>query len=127
MPQNRREFLQRTAVALATAGLAAHLRRTARCQAAAADEASAASILVDPAPLFDLSPYLYMQFMEPLGTTDSSVEAAWSYDADTWRRDVIDTTTDLAPGMMRYGGLLSRYYKWRDGVGPVEKRALMRN
>ena len=32
------------------------------------------SLVVDPAPLFELSPYLYMQFMEPLGATDGSVE-----------------------------------------------------
>ncbi len=125
MNRERREFLK-LGVAGVGASALAHLQRAARCQAAAAEEPGGA-IVVDPKPLFDLSPHLYMQFMEPLGTTDSSVEAAWSYDADTWRRDFIDTTTDLAPGMMRYGGLLSRYYKWREGVGPVEKRPLMRN
>ena len=36
-------------------------------------------------------------------------------------------TRDLAPGMMRFGGLLSRYYKWREGVGPAAKRPWMRN
>jgi hypothetical protein len=40
-----------------------------------ADEGRPA-IVVDPTPRFDLSPYLYMPFMEPLGTTDSSVAAA---------------------------------------------------
>lgn len=35
-----------------------------------------ATIQIDPKPVFELSPYLYMQIMEPLGTTDSSVEAA---------------------------------------------------
>ena len=34
-------------------------------------------IVIDPEPRFPLSPYLYMQFMEPLGTTDGSVAAAW--------------------------------------------------
>jgi len=34
---------------------------------------------VDPTPRFDLSPYLFMQFMEPLGTTDGSVAAAWDF------------------------------------------------
>jgi alpha-L-arabinofuranosidase len=28
---------------------------------------------------------------------------------------------------MRYGGLFSRYYKWREGIGPPEKRPWMRN
>ena len=35
------------------------------------------AIVVDPSPKHDLSPYLYMQFTEPLGATDGSVEAAW--------------------------------------------------
>jgi len=59
--------------------------------------------------------------------TDSSVEAAWDYNRDDWRKDFVDTTADLAPGMMRFGGLFSRYYKWREGVGPAQKRPWMRN
>lgn len=82
---------------------------------------------MDPAPRFDISPYLYMQFMEPLGTTDSSVEAAWDYETDDWRRDFIDVVKDLAPDVVRFGGLYSRYYKWREGVGPAAKRPWMRN
>lgn len=85
------------------------------------------AVVVDPQPLFELSPYLYMQFMEPLGTTDSSVEAAWDYDAEDWRRDFIDTVRDLSPDVVRFGGLYSRYYKWREGIGPAAKRPWMRN
>jgi len=84
-------------------------------------------VVVDPKPLFEISPYLYMQFMEPLGTTDGSVEAAWDYEADDWREDLIDVVRDLGPGAIRFGGLFSRYYRWREGVGPVEKRPPMRN
>ena len=84
-------------------------------------------VVVDPKPLFEISPYLYMQFMEPLGTTDGSVEAAWDYEADDWREDLIEVTRDLGPGVVRFGGLFSRYYRWREGVGPVEKRPPMRN
>ena len=39
----------------------------------------ASSIQIDPTPKFELSPWLYMQFMEPLGVTDGSVEAAWNH------------------------------------------------
>jgi alpha-N-arabinofuranosidase len=85
------------------------------------------AVTIDPTPQFEISPHLYMQFMEPLGTTDSSVEAAWDYDADDWRKDLVETTKDLAPGMIRWGGLYSRYYKWREGVGPVSKRPWQRN
>ena len=68
-----------------------------------------------------------MQFMEPLGLTDSSVEASWDWDADAWRRDFVAATADLAPDVIRYGGLFSRYYKWREGVGPPARRPPMRN
>jgi alpha-L-arabinofuranosidase len=109
----RREFLkQAAAVAAAQTALRA---------------ADANTIVVDPTPRFDISPWLYMQFMEPLGATDSSVEAAWDYDQDDWRKDFIDTVKDLAPGAMRFGGLFSRHYKWREGIGPAAKRPAMRN
>jgi alpha-N-arabinofuranosidase len=65
--------------------------------------------------------------MEPLGATDPSVEAAWDYSRDDWRKDFVETTRDLAPGMLRFGGLFSRYYKWREGIGPPAKRPSMRN
>lgn len=63
---------------------------------------SDATIQIDPKPVFDLSPYLYMQFMEPLGTTDSSVEAAWDHNTDKWKDTIINVTKKLAPGMMRW-------------------------
>ena len=88
---------------------------------------SPASLVIDPHPEFDISPWLYMQFMEPLGVTDSSVEACWNYDNDDWRQDFVDTVKDLSPGAMRFGGLFSRHYKWREGVGPVAKRPTIRN
>src|SRR5436190_550726 len=45
-----------------------------------------------PEPLHDLSPWLYMQFMEPLGTTDGSVEASWDHLHQKWRPDLIAAT-----------------------------------
>jgi alpha-N-arabinofuranosidase len=62
------------------------------------------AILVDPAPRFELSPYLFMQFMEPLGATDGSVEAAWDHLRQDWRDDVVAITSELGPTMMRWGG-----------------------
>ncbi|HKE26882.1 MAG TPA: hypothetical protein VKB88_31230 [Bryobacteraceae bacterium] len=89
--------------------------------------ADASAIVVDPQPLFDISPLLYMQFMEPLGASDSSVEASWDYDRDDWREDFVAIARDLNPGSIRFGGLFSRYYRWQEGVGPVAKRPWMRN
>lgn len=86
-----------------------------------------ASLVIDPHPQFEISPWLYMQFMEPLGTTDSSVEASWDYERHDWRKDFVEVTRSLAPGAMRFGGLFSRYYKWREGVGPASQRPWMRN
>ena len=95
--------------------------------AARAFSISPSTVVIDPKPLFEISPTLYMQFMEPLGTTDSSVEAAWDYDTDDWRKDFVEVVRGLSPGAMRFGGDFSRYYKWREGVGPVAKRPAMRN
>jgi len=69
----RRELLARGATALVATAVGS-VR-----DSVAADTPSHGSgeVLLDPRPLFDLSPYLYMQFMEPLGKTDGSVAAAW--------------------------------------------------
>ena len=84
-------------------------------------------IEIDAAPLYALSPHLTMQFMEPLGATDGSVEAAWDHQNARWRPDVVAATRDLAPGMMRWGGCLSSYYRWREAVGPRQMRVPMHN
>src|ERR1019366_8754147 len=109
-----------------------HRRDLLRTAALAASQASAiaqsrSSLLIDPQPKFDISPWLYMQFMEPLGVTDSSVEAAWDYDRDDWRQDFVDVVKDLAPGAMRFGGLYSRHYKWREGGGAAAQRPRTRD
>jgi alpha-L-arabinofuranosidase len=116
----RRCFLETCAAVL----VAVASQTLAQRQAAAR---SSRSIVIDPQPLFEFSPSFYMQFMEPLGTTDGSVEAAWDYEVDDWRKDFVDLTRMLAPDVIRYGGLLSRYYKWREGVGPASERPWMRN
>ncbi|MCB9459674.1 MAG: alpha-L-arabinofuranosidase [Anaerolineaceae bacterium] len=84
-------------------------------------------IKIDPTPVFDISPYLYMQFMEPLGTTDSSVEAAWDFMTNQWRPQFIETVRDLAPSSIRWGGILTSYWKWREGIGPRDQRKPMHN
>jgi alpha-L-arabinofuranosidase len=92
-----------------------------------AQATSVPTITIDPAPRFELSPYLYMQFMEPLGATDASVEAAWEHLRDDWRADVVEITRELAPPMLRWGGIFLDFYRWREGVGPREKRPPMLN
>jgi alpha-N-arabinofuranosidase len=112
----RREFMK-----LAGIGAAAALARRAPAQD------GTAVLAVDPEPRFALSPYLYMQFMEPLGTTDGSVAAAWDHLRDRWRPDVIEVTKELAPTLVRWGGCLSSYYRWQEGVGPRAGRKPMYN
>jgi alpha-L-arabinofuranosidase len=85
-------------------------------------KAREAGLTVNPEPRFALSPYLYMQFMEPLGVTDGSVAAAWDFKHDRWRGDVIEATKRLGAPMVRWGGCLASYYKWREGVGPRDER-----
>jgi alpha-N-arabinofuranosidase len=115
----RREFL--SAAAGLTAVVSPALGRTwVNPRNLAADEK--ALLCVDPTPAFALSPYLYMQFMEPLGVTDGSVEAAWDHRREDWRPDVVEDTRRLGPTLIRWGGILSAYYRWREGVGPRSAR-----
>lgn len=116
---DRRHFIKRCGTAAAASIIASPLAR--------AQGRVSAAISVDPAPRFEVSPRLYMQFMEPLGVTDGSVEASWNYLEDDWRADLIDAVQDLAPDVIRWGGNFIRHYKWREAVGPVETRRRMFN
>lgn len=118
----RRNFIR-----MAGAGSVSMLAIPGIGNAAIKNAAGTGVVELDPAPKFKLSPWLYMQFMEPLGVTDSSVEAAWDHKQDKWRDDVVEVTRELAPGMIRWGGILSSYYRWREAVGPREKRVPMLN
>ena len=80
------------------------------------------TIKVDTTPRHAISPRLYMQFMEPLGTTDSSVEACWDALQDRWRPDFIEVVRDLVPSSIRWGGILTSFWKWRESVGPRATR-----
>lgn len=81
----------------------------------------------DLSVLNKVSTYLYMQFMEPLGIADSSVDAAWDYLNERWRPQVIELVRSLAPRMIRFGGCFSSYYHWEEAVGPMEKRVPILN
>ena len=117
----RRTFLERST--MAAAGLAFN----GPPGAVSPTPQDLSPIRIDPTPLFELSPYLYMQFMEPLGVTDGSVEAAWDHLRDDWRDDVVEVTRELAPTMMRWGGIFADFYRWREGVGPRDARPPMIN
>src|SRR6476620_6744925 len=119
----RRSFLKDASMAAASLAVG----RTLGLPPQAATQDRRSSLVVDPAPLFELSPYLYMQFMEPLGATDGSVEAAWDHASDRWREDMLTWTRDLAPTMMRWGGIFVDFYRWREGVGPRSQRPAMLN
>jgi alpha-N-arabinofuranosidase len=87
------------------------------------EDAMAGEIRIDPAPGFDLSPYLYMQLLEPLGATDGSVDAAWDRGRNRWRQDFIAASRELSPTLIRWpGGCFSSYYRWKEGVGPRDRR-----
>ena len=120
MRQNRRKFLRNCAFASAAAAMACSSGRRPK-----GDQIG--SLVVDPRPLFDISPYLYMQFMEPLGVTDSSVDACWDWNRDDWRMDFVELVRDLAPDVIRWGGSFIKNYKWREGVGPPAERPVSRN
>jgi len=119
---NRRDFLK--SVGLGSAAVALSGQQLAGRE----DNTKANSFVsIDPKPKFAISPYLYMQFMEPLGTTDSSVDVAWDFGAERWREDVVEITQELAPTLMRWGGCFCSYYRWKEGVGPIAQRKPMLN
>jgi alpha-N-arabinofuranosidase len=132
---NRRDLLRVSGAALATSLLPG--RQSSRAAEATdvtpADSPPAGppppgpTLRVDPAPRFDLSPWLYTQMMEPLGVTDGSVEASWDHVKERWRPDLVTVTKELAPGMIRWGGLFAAYYRWREAVGPRASRKPMYN
>ena len=117
---NRRDFLK-------LAGLGSAVAWGEQPAAGPQDAKAEGRLAVDPQPTFALSPYLYMQFMEPLGVTDSSVDAAWDFGADRWREDVVEITQELAPTLLRWGGCFCSYYRWQEGVGPRDRRRPMLN
>ena len=75
-------------------------------------------IQINPTPLYRLSPYLFMQFAEPLGTTDTSIDAAWDFMENKWQPRAVEIVKRLAPPMLRWGGCFASYYHWEEGVGP---------
>jgi alpha-L-arabinofuranosidase len=123
---NRRTFLKESTMSAAGIAAAGVLRGVAPASLEA-QRPDGRAIVLDPAPLYELSPYLYMQFMEPLGATDGSVEAAWDHGRDAWRDDVVEVTRELGPTMMRWGGIFADFYRWREGVGPRDSRRPMLN
>ena len=84
-------------------------------------------ISIDPDPTFALSPYLYMQFAEPLGNADSSIDASWDFIAEKWQPKAVEIVKRLAPPMLRWGGCFSSYYHWKEAVGPMAERKPMHN
>src|SRR3546814_16309292 len=115
---SRRDLL-RAAVPI---GAALAVGMPAGVAAAPVPAAAAGAMDILPDPGFALSPYLYMQFLEPLGTTDGSVEASWDHLAQRWRPDLVAATRAPAPPMLRRGRVVSASYSWRGGVGTRSPR-----
>lgn len=123
-PLTRRKFLERGAVVSTGSVLAGSSLLSCNLQATGEKKGV---IWIDPTPRADIAPTLFMQFLEPLGSTEQAIEAAWDYGQENWREDVIRCVADLAPGMIRWGGNYTRYYKWKEGIGPVKDRPWMYN
>lgn len=85
------------------------------------------ALKIDGSRSHSLSPYLSMQFMEPLGTSDSSVDAAWDFLHDCWDAEFVSLIEELRPPMLRWGGCFASYYHWYEAVGPQSERVPMLN
>lgn len=84
-------------------------------------------IKIDKTKQNTISPYIFMQFAEPLGTSDSSVDAAWDFIKDDWREPVVEKINELSPTMIRWGGCFASYYHWKEAVGKQSERKPMLN
>ena len=84
-------------------------------------------IKIAPQALHTISPYLYMQFAEPLSNADISVDAAWNYVENCWEKNFVKLLRRLAPPMIRWGGCFASYYHWKEAVGPRNSRVPMLN
>ena len=82
---------------------------------------------IDPKEKHVISPYLYMQFMEPLGVCDPSVDAAWDFVEEDWVPSLIEKVRELAPTMVRFGGCFASYYHWKEAIGAYANRVPMIN
>ncbi|MBO5991509.1 MAG: alpha-L-arabinofuranosidase, partial [Lentisphaeria bacterium] len=61
------------------------------------------TIKIDPKELHALSPYLHMQFAEPLSNADISVYAAGNYVDNCWEKKCVKLLKRLSPPMIRGG------------------------
>jgi len=82
---------------------------------------------IQTTPRHSISPYLYMQFMEPLGMCDASMDAGWDFFKNQWKPVLINKVKELGPGMVRFGGCFASYYHWREAVGPRHQRVPILN
>lgn len=122
-PINRRAMLK-----LAAAGTLLSLASpSAPARQLETVSAALPTLRINPQPRFELSRHLYMQFMEPLGSTDGSVAAAWDHLQDRWGESFMKASRELAPPLMRWGGCFSSYYRWKEAVGPRDRRQQMFN
>lgn len=85
------------------------------------------TLKIDTKKKHKISPYLYMQFMEPLSATDASIDAAWDYSENKWYPALIRKVKELSPSMVRFGGTFAAYYHWKEGVGAKKDRIPMIN
>ncbi len=82
---------------------------------------------IELSKLHKISPYLFMQFMEPLGTADSSIDAGWDFLHEKWQPKLLNIVKDLSPTMIRFGGCFASYYHWYEAVGPRSNRKTIFN
>ena len=85
------------------------------------------TVKIDTQVLFELSPHLFMQFAEPLGTSDTSIDAAWDFFQKRWQPKALEMIKKLSPPMIRWGGCFSSYHHWKDAIGPYSQRKPMHN
>ena len=125
----RREFLRKSAAGAGLALVARTLSPFSWAEAKGSD--ARIDILVDE-PLGMISPNVYGHFAENLSGV--IYDGIWVGskskvpNVDGIRKELIDEMRKIKPPVVRFpGGCFADSYDWRDGIGPVDKRARRTN
>lgn len=85
-------------------------------------------IEIENKPLHKINKFIYGNFVEFLGDADGGFRAAWDEKKDSFREDVIKAFKELNIPTLRFpGGCFADTYHWKNGIGPRDKRPVVKN
>jgi alpha-L-arabinofuranosidase len=102
---------------------------TARVQVGAAEwKRYEATLELKPGSVRRLEPVNFAISVEGVGRVEIDQISLLPADAvNGFDPDVVRMSSDMHMTELRFGGNFSSYYHWKDGIGPLDKRAAMKN